>query len=101
VAARDLLGDRFKHGPGLQIAKRSDNLHTFKVLLRRWVVERTFGWIMKHRRCVRDYGRLPQHHETYLYWSMIHVMAVRVARRQPPAPSAPVPAPARILPQVA
>jgi hypothetical protein len=54
---------------------------------------------MKHRPCVRDYERLPQHHETYLYWSMIHVMAERVARRQPPAPPAPVPAPA--LPQAA
>ena len=61
---------------------------------RRWVIERTFGWIMKHRRCVRDYERLPQHHETYLYWSMIHIMAARVARRQSPAPPAPAPAPA-------
>ena len=67
--------------------------HTFQVLPRRWVVERTFGWIMKHRRCVRDYERLPEHHETYLYWSMINVMAARVARSQSPArPPAPSPA---------
>ena len=79
----------------LQIVKRPDDLHTFQVLPRRWVVERAFGWIMKHRRCVRDYERLPEHHETYLYWSMIHVMAARIARRRPPVPSAPVPAPAR------
>jgi len=46
------------------------------------------GWIMKHRRCVRDYERLPQHHETYLYRSMIHVMAARITRRQSPAPQA-------------
>ena len=78
----------------LQIVKRPDNLHTFQVLPRRWVVERTFGWIMKHRRCVRDYERLPEHHKTYLYWSMIHVMAARVARCRPPAPSAPVTGPA-------
>ncbi len=77
----------------LQIVKRPDDLHTFKILPRRWVVERTFGWIMKHRRCVRDYERLPDHHETYLYWSMIHVMAARVARRQP-APPTPLPGPA-------
>src|SRR6266571_448947 len=83
----------------LQIVKRPDNLHTFKVLPRRWVVERTFGWIMKHRRCVRDYERLPEHHETYLYWSMIHIMAARVARHQAPAPPAPAPAPA--LPKAA
>ncbi len=79
----------------LQIVKRPDDLHTFKVLPRRWVVERTFGWIMKHRRCVRDYERLPGHHETYLYWSMIHVMAARIARRQAPAPPAPAPAATR------
>jgi len=77
----------------VQIVKRPDNLHTFQVLPRRWVVERTFGWIMKHRRCVRDYERLPEHHETYLYWSMINVMAARVARSQSPArPPAPSPA---------
>jgi transposase len=73
----------------LQIVKRPANLHTFQVLPRRWVVERTFGWIMKHRRCVRDYERLPEHHETYLYWSMIQVMAARIARRQKPAASPP------------
>src|SRR5260370_8449077 len=77
----------------LQIVKRPDNLHTFKVLPRRWVVERTFGWIMKHRRCVRDYERLPAHHETYLYWSMIHVMAAPAAPGRPPTPSPPVPPP--------
>jgi transposase len=76
----------------LQIVKRPDDLHTFQVLPRRWVVERTFGWIMKYRRCVRDYERLPEHHETYLYWSMITVMGRRVARSQKPAarpPAAP------------
>ena len=81
----------------LQIVKRPDGLHTFKVLPRRWVVERTFGWIMKHRRCVRDYERLPGHHETYLYWPVIHVMAARLARRQAPAPHAPASAARRSL----
>ena len=74
----------------LQIVKRPDDLHAFKVLPRRWVVERTFGWIMKHRRCVRDYERLTDHHETYLYWSMIHVMAARLARRIPVPPAPPL-----------
>ena len=73
----------------LQIVKRPDDLHTFQVLPRRWVVERTFGWIMKYRRCVRDYERLPEHHETYLYWSMIIIMGRRVARRRKPAVSPP------------
>jgi transposase len=66
-----------------QIVKRPDDLHTFKVLPRRWVVERTFAWITRHRRTVRDYERLPAHHETYLYWSMIIIMTRRLARKPP------------------
>jgi transposase len=38
--------------------KRPDNLHVFKVLPRRWVVERTLAWITRHRRTARDYERL-------------------------------------------
>jgi transposase len=83
----------------VQIIKRSD-LPGFHILPRRWVVERTFGWIMKHRRCVRDYERLPDHHETYIYWSMIHIMTARIARRQSPAPP-PAHTPAPALPRAA
>lgn len=42
----------------LQIVRRPDDLHAFKVLPRRWVVERTLAWITRHRRTVRDYERL-------------------------------------------
>ena len=65
----------------VQIVRRPDDLHTFKVLPRRWVVERTLAWITRHRRTVRDYERLPAHHETYIYWSMIIVMTRRLARK--------------------
>jgi hypothetical protein len=41
---------------------------------------------------VRDYERLAGHHETFIYWSMIHVMTARIACRQSPAPPAPAPA---------
>jgi transposase len=34
----------------LEIVKRPDDLHTFQVLPRRWVVERTLAWITRHRR---------------------------------------------------
>jgi len=47
----------------LEIVKRPDDLHTFKVLPRGWVVERTLARITGHRRTVRDYERLPAHHE--------------------------------------
>jgi transposase len=66
----------------LEIVRRPDNLHTFQVLPRRWVVERTLSWITRHRRTVRDYERLPAHHETYVYWAMIIVMTRRLARQR-------------------
>jgi putative transposase len=37
------------------VVKRSDSISGFKVLPHRWVVERTFGWLMRQRRLVRDY----------------------------------------------
>jgi putative transposase len=64
----------------LEIVKRPDGLHTFKVLPRRWVVERTLAWITRCRRTVRDYERLPARHETCVYWAMIIVMTRRLAR---------------------
>jgi transposase len=67
----------------LQIVKRPDDLHTFKVLPRRWVVERTLAWITRHRRTVRDYERLTAHHETYIHWAMIIIMTRRLARTPP------------------
>ena len=65
----------------VHIVRRPDDLHTFQVLPRRWVVERTLAWISRHRRTVRDYERLPAHHETYIYWSMIMIMTRRLARK--------------------
>jgi transposase len=37
----------------VEVIKRSVNLTGFHVLPKRWVVERTFGWLMKHRRLVQ------------------------------------------------
>jgi len=72
---------RLKPKLTLEIVKRPDDLHTFKVLPRRWVVERTLSWITRHRRTVRDYERLPARHESYVYWAMIIVMTRRLARQ--------------------
>jgi len=63
----------------LQIVRRIEQ-HKFIVLPRRWVVERTFSWITRSRRTVRDYERLPAHHETMIHWAMIIVMSRRLAR---------------------
>jgi hypothetical protein len=50
------------------------------VLPRRWVVERTFAWISKHRRTVRDYEHLPASHEAMILWAMIALMTRRLAQ---------------------
>lgn len=76
----------------LQIVKRTDHLPGFRVLPRRWVVERTLSWITRYRRTVRDYERLPQHHETMVYWAMITIMGRRLARHHQPPATAPAPA---------
>jgi transposase len=51
----------------------------FVPLPRRWVVERTHGWITGHRRMSRDYERLPAHSEAMIKWAMIGLMARRLA----------------------
>jgi transposase len=64
----------------VEVVKPSDTAQSFVVLHRRWVVERTFGWLLGYRRCVRDYQRLPAHHETIVYIAMIMLMSRRLAR---------------------
>jgi putative transposase len=63
----------------LQVVARRQP-HAFEVLPRRWVVERTFAWISKHRRTVRDYETLPASHEAMILWAMIALMARRLAQ---------------------
>jgi transposase len=69
----------------VQIIKRSD-LPGFQVVSRRWVVERTFGWLLRYRRLVRDYERRTEHHEAMVYWATIMIMTRRLARYQAGAP---------------
>jgi len=53
------------------------------VLPRRWVVERTFAWISKHRRTTRDYERLPASHEAMILWAMMPVDCTILCRTVP------------------
>jgi transposase len=64
----------------VEVVKRPQHQHTFEVLPRRWVVERTLAWITSYRRCARDYERLPAHHEAAVYWAMITLMTRRLTR---------------------
>jgi transposase len=60
------------------VAKR--DRHVFEVVPRRWVVERAFAWISKHRRTVRDYESLPASHEAMILRAMIALMSHRLTQ---------------------
>lgn len=68
-------------GCGLEIVRRSDRMNGFKVLPRRWVVERTFAWLGRYRRLSKDYEYLSQTSETMIYAAMTHLMLSRLARK--------------------
>ena len=67
----------------LQIVKRSE-LHRFMVLPKRWIVERTLGWISRNRRLCRDYERHTRKVAAFVRLAMIRIMLRRCAT----APSA-------------
>jgi transposase len=71
------------------IVKRSDDTTGFVVLPRRWVVERTFGWLMRYRRLVRDYERRPEHHEAMVLWATVAIMTRQLARTTAGTPPPP------------
>ena len=79
-------GDAFAHWVktlrpklAVEVVKRSDAVQGFKVLPWRWVVERTFGWLMYHRRLVRDYERTISSAEAWIYVAMIRIQLRRLA----------------------
>ena len=57
-----------KEGPG------------FSVLPRRWVVERTFAWLLNYRRHAKDYEVLPRNSEALIQIAMIHLLVKRQTR---------------------
>jgi transposase len=63
----------------VQVVLRPQQTKGFVLLKKRWVVERTFGWLMGCRRLVRDYEILPETSETLIYLAMIRIMVRRLA----------------------
>ncbi|MEM7118781.1 MAG: IS5 family transposase [Chloroflexota bacterium] len=62
-----------------QVVKRSDDVKGFVILPRRWVVERTFGWLNNYRRLSKDYEELTETSEAFIYLAMSHIMLRRLA----------------------
>ncbi len=66
--------------PVFEVVKRTDDLTGFKILPRRWVVERTFAWLGRYRRLSKDYEVLPETSEAFIYVAMVNLMLTRLAR---------------------
>jgi transposase len=63
----------------LVVVPRNADVRGFQVLPRRWVVERTFGWLAKCRRLARDYERKTDHAEAMIDVAMIRLLAAQLA----------------------
>jgi putative transposase len=63
----------------VEVVKRSATTEGFTVLPKRWIVERTFGWLMRHRRLVRDFERTEASAESWIHLAMIRIQLRRLA----------------------
>lgn len=64
----------------LQTVLRPVGVSGFVVLPKRWIVQRTFAWLIRHRRHARDYEKLPASSEALIQIAMIGLMSKRLAR---------------------
>lgn len=64
----------------LEIVRGRPEQKGFEVQPHRWVVERTFGWLVRNRRLVRDYECLPETSEAMIYIAMIRLMLKRLEK---------------------
>jgi putative transposase len=62
----------------IEIVEKEPEQKGFKVLPRRWVVERTLAWLSNYRRHSRDYEYLTESSEAMIYISMIQIMLKRL-----------------------
>jgi putative transposase len=64
----------------LDIVRRSDHTKGFKVLPRRWIVERTFAWLSKYRRLSKDYEVYTESSRAMIFIAMIKTMAGKLSQ---------------------
>ena len=62
----------------IEIVKRPQ-VNEFVVLPKRWIVERTFGWLGRYRRLSKDYETLPESSEAMIQIAMINLMVHRLS----------------------
>jgi putative transposase len=66
----------------LEVVERTPGVRGFAVLPKRWIVERTFGWLSRNRRMSKDYERKVQTSETLIEVAMIRMLVARLGRRK-------------------
>ena len=65
-------------GLKLEIVEKPKDQNGFQVLPKRWIVERTFAWLVRQRRLARDYERLPETSKAFIYAAMVRLMIRRL-----------------------
>ena len=65
----------------IEIVKRSDTAQGFEVIPRRWVVERTFGWMTRWRRLVRDCEERIDCSEAMIHVALGSLLLRRIAQQ--------------------
>lgn len=66
----------------LEIVKRQKGKRGFHVLPRRWVVERTFSWLVRSRRLSKDYEREPRSSESQVYLASSRLLLRQICNNQ-------------------
>ena len=61
-------------GLEVEVIKRSDEAEGFEVLPKRWIVERSFGWMNSYRRLSKDYEGHVKLSRSWMLWAMIDKM---------------------------
>jgi Transposase DDE domain len=74
-------------GPGtyitrfhIEVVRKADNQVGFAVIARRWVVERFFAWINRSRRLAKDFEKMTESVEAFLYAASSVILLRRLAR---------------------
>ena len=68
-----------EYGIELEVSKNPEGIKGFIAQAKRWLVERTFGWLIQSRRLAREYEKLAESSEAMIYLSMIRILVRRLA----------------------
>lgn len=71
-------------GIDVEVVNRKPGVRGFHVVKRRWVVERSLGWITMHRRLARDYETLPASSEAVIHIASIDYLAKLISDETTP-----------------